>query len=243
MNKIVEVCCGSYYDAKQAYLGGAKRIELNSALYLGGLTPSLATLKQVKENTNLEVICMVRNRGAGFHYDSEDMETIFLDAQLLLENGADGIAFGFLNEDKTIDVENTKRMVDLIHKYQKCAVFHRAIDVCLNIQKSFEICVACKVDRVLTSGGYAKAIEGVDALKKLQDIYGNQIEILAGCGINDENAKYVMDNTNIQQIHSSCKNFKQDATSSNYGVDFSYASSNQYDVVSKEKVEKLLSSI
>lgn len=243
MSKIVEICCGSYYDAKQAYLGGAKRIELNSALYLGGLTPSLATLKQVKDNTNLEVICMVRNRGAGFHYEREDIETIFLDARLLLENGADGIAFGFLNEDKTIDMESTKRMVDLIHQYQKCAVFHRAIDVCLDIEKAFETCITCNVDRVLTSGGYAKAVEGVKTLKKLQSLYGNHIEILAGCGINEENAKYLLDNANIQQIHSSCKDFKQDVTSSNYGVDFSYGTSNLYDVVSKEKVERLLTSI
>lgn len=33
---------------------------------MGGLTPSLATLLKVKEETDLEVICMVRPRGAGF---------------------------------------------------------------------------------------------------------------------------------------------------------------------------------
>ena len=65
MDKIVEVCCGNYYDALQAQYGGARRIELNSALHLGGLTPSLATLLKVKDNTDLEVICMVRPRGAG----------------------------------------------------------------------------------------------------------------------------------------------------------------------------------
>lgn len=30
-------------------VGGASRIELNSALHMGGLTPSLATLLKVKE--------------------------------------------------------------------------------------------------------------------------------------------------------------------------------------------------
>ena len=65
----VEICCGSYYDALQAWKGGAKRVELNSALYLGGLTPSLGTLRQVKKNTGLKVICMVRPRGAGFCYN------------------------------------------------------------------------------------------------------------------------------------------------------------------------------
>ena len=97
MDKIVEVCCGSYYDALQAQYGGARRIELNSALHLGGLTPSLATLLKVKDNTDLEVICMVRPRGAGFCYNDEDFEVMKLDAEILLDNGADGIAFGVLS--------------------------------------------------------------------------------------------------------------------------------------------------
>ena len=99
MDKIVEVCCGSYYDALQAQYGGARRIELNSALHLGGLTPSLATLLKVKDNTDLEVICMVRPRGAGFCYNDEDFEVMKLDAEILLDNGADGIAFGCLDEE------------------------------------------------------------------------------------------------------------------------------------------------
>ena len=66
MERIIEICCGSYEDALNAYHGGAKRIELNTALHLGGLTPSLASLKLTKKNTNLKVITMVRPRGAGF---------------------------------------------------------------------------------------------------------------------------------------------------------------------------------
>ena len=64
-----EICCGSYEDALASYKGGAKRIELNSALYMGGLTPSLASLQYTKANTDLKVICMIRPRGAGFCYN------------------------------------------------------------------------------------------------------------------------------------------------------------------------------
>lgn len=66
MEKVVEICCGGYEDALAAYRGGAKRIELNSALYLGGLTPSVGTLLLTKQHTDLKVIVMVRPRGAGF---------------------------------------------------------------------------------------------------------------------------------------------------------------------------------
>lgn len=243
MNKVLEVCCGSYYDALQAQKGGAQRIELNSALPLGGLTPSLATLKKVKEDTNVKVICMVRNRPCGFCYVKEDMDVIFYDAKLLLENGADGLAFGFLNEDKTIHQEATKQMVELIHSFNKEAVFHRAIDVTSDYMKALEDIIACGCDRVLTSGAGVKAIDGIKLIKKAQAMYGDKIEILPGCGINAENADYVIENTGVQQVHSSCKGFLHDATSSNYGVNFSYGEINKYEVVDSDVVCAILETI
>lgn len=243
MNNILEVCCGSYYDALQAEKGGAKRIELNSALHMGGLTPSLATLIKVKEDTDLKVICMVRNRGAGFCYIAEDKEIMFMDAKLMLDHGADGLAFGFLNDDKTIDMQSTKEMVELIHSYGKEAVFHRAIDVTSDYAQAFADIIECGVDRVLTSGANAKAIEGVNKIKKMQETYGTDIEILAGCGINEDNVDYVLVNTGINQIHSSCKEKLHDPTTSNYGVNFSFIDINRYDVVSKELVANILSKI
>lgn len=101
--RIVEICCGSYYDAKQAALGGAKRIELNSALHLGGLTPTLSVLEMVKQDFPLEVIAMVRPRGAGFCYSDEDFQVMLAECELLARHGADGIAFGCLREDATFE--------------------------------------------------------------------------------------------------------------------------------------------
>ena len=108
---IVEICCGSYYDALQAAKGGAKRIELNSALMLGGLTPSTATLKLVKQNIpDLKVITMVRPRGAGFCYSHEEFQVMAAECQELLEAGADGIAFGCLKADGTLDKEKNSHL-------------------------------------------------------------------------------------------------------------------------------------
>ena len=124
MERIIEVCCGSYDDALASYRGGAKRIELNSALYLGGLTPSLASLILTKKNTDLKVITMVRPRAAGFCYRDEEFETMKLDVTLMLENGADGVAFGCLTSDSEIDVKQTKEIVDIIKSFNKEVVFH-----------------------------------------------------------------------------------------------------------------------
>lgn len=246
MKTIVEICCGSYYDAKQAFLGGARRIELNCGLYLGGLTPSIASLSAIKEDFNLNTICMVRPRGAGFFYLEEDKKIMFKDATALLKENADGIAFGFLTEDKQIDLENTKKMVNLIKDFdtKKEAVFHRAFDCVKNPYKEIENLITIGVDRLLTSGLQNKAINGINLIKDLQQKYGDKIEILAGSGITYENAKHIIEKTGINQVHSSCKAFVKDNTTSNDTVSYCYLNNeNKYDVVDKDLVEKLIKSV
>lgn len=246
MEKIIEICCGSYYDALQAYNGGAKRIELNSGLHLGGLTPSLGSLKLTKKNTDLKVICMVRTRGAGFHYLKEDFETMLKDCRTLMQNGADGIAFGCLDQNGNIDIEQTKQMIAIIKEYHGEVVFHRAYDCVSNPYESIETLIDLGVDRVLTSGLKAKAMDGKELIKELQDKYGDKIEILAGSGMNATNAKEMMDYTGIHQVHSSCKDWINDPTTTGKDVTYSFAPNpheNDYDVVSQQLVENLLKSI
>ncbi len=246
MKNIVEICCGGYYDAKQAFLGGADRIELNSGLFLGGLTPSIASLQLIKEEFDLNTICMVRPRGAGFFYNDEDRKVMFRDAKALLKANTDGIAFGFLNEDKTIDIENTKKMIDIIKNTdrKKEAVFHRAFDCVYNPYEAIEQLIDLGIDRLLTSGLKDKAYDGIDLIKELNNKYGDKIEILAGSGINYQNAKELIEKTGVNQVHSSCKDFIQDNTTSSQNVSYAYLNNeNKYDVVSCELVKKLVQSV
>lgn len=246
MKNLVEICCGSYYDAKQAFLGGANRIELNSGLFLGGLTPSIGSLQLIKEDFNINTICMVRPRGGGFLYNDEDKKVMFKDAKSFLKANADGIAFGFLNQNKTIDIENTKKMVDIIKNFdnKKKAVFHRAFDCVINPYEAIEQLIDLGIDRLLTSGLKNKAFEGISLIKELNDKYGNKIEILAGSGINYENAKEIIEKTGINQVHSSCKTFIQDITTSGQNVSYAYLNNeNKYDVVCCELVKKLVNSV
>lgn len=246
MEQIIEICCGSYEDALNAYHGGAKRIELNSALHLGGLTPTLASLKLTKKNTDLKVITMVRPRGAGFYYNDIEFEVMKEDARCLLENKADGIAFGCLNQNGTINEKQTKEMIAIIKEYHGEAVFHRAFDCVDDPYTSIELLIDLGIDRILTSGLKPKAMDGKELIKDLQTKYGSQIEILAGSGMNASNAKKMMDDTGIYQVHSSCKDWVNDPTTKTHEVSYAYAPyphENDYDVVSKELVEKIVESI
>lgn len=246
---MLEICCGSYYDAVQAASGGAGRIELNCGLHLGGLTPTTAVLELVKEHCGLKVIAMVRPRGGGFCYNGADYEVMLRECEDLVRHGADGIAFGFLREDASIDRERTARMISIIYSYGKEAVFHRAFDCTLNPHESMETLIELGADRVLTSGLKPKAVEGMALLAELQSNYGSRIEILAGSGVNASNARLIMEKTGIKQVHSSCKDWVLDPTTTSNvpgGVTYSFAEpphANSYDVVSAEMVRQLLDSL
>ena len=99
---LVEVCCGSAEDVIEAWRAGADRVELNSDLFHGGLTPSLGSLRVAKRETRLPIMTMVRPREGGFCYTDTEFAVCLEDARLLLENGADGLVFGFLTESGRI---------------------------------------------------------------------------------------------------------------------------------------------
>ncbi len=242
-NTILEVCAGSYADCLAAAKGQANRVELNSGLFLGGLTPSVAVCKLVKANTSLEVIAMCRPRGGGFHYTKEETQSMFAEAKELLEAGVDGIAFGFLKADRTIDQEKTKAMIELIHTYPKAkAVFHRAFDVTADLEAAAQILISLKADRILTSGGKTTALEGAKTIAALQQAFGNQIEILPGSGISAQNAKSLLEQTGVFQVHSSCKGYASDPTTCSESVSYAYLPEDHaldYEVVQEEKVQAL----
>lgn len=240
---IVEVCAGSVKDCVVAGNYGVQRVELNSGLHLGGLTPSLATLRQAKRLSNVSIICMVRPRGSGFCYDSYEKDTMFADAQLLLENGADGLAFGFLTPERCIDVEWTRKLINLCHDYGKEAVFHRAFDCTNDLDEAMQRLIALKCDRVLTSGGEENVVNGVEKLAYLQQHYGDRIEVLMGSGVSPDNVVTVMRTTQIKQCHASCKGWVEDPTTKGNGVDYSYGEPLRYDEVNEEKLEQLMKAV
>ncbi|WP_373129156.1 copper homeostasis protein CutC [Dielma fastidiosa] len=245
MKTLVEICCGSYHDALMAQNGKADRIELNSALFMGGLTPSIGTLKLVKRDVSLPVICMVRPRGAGFCYNDAEIECIFEDAKALLEAGSDGLAFGFLKADATIDLNLTKRMIALIKSYgtEREAVFHRAFDCVKDAKQAMSQLIECGIDRVLTSGLAPTAIAGKELIHELQSVYGDQIEILAGSGIKAHNAVEFIKTSGVSQVHSSAKAWVDDPTTDNGMVSYAYHHELDYDVVSETAVKELVNII
>ena len=244
--KIAEICCGGFDDAVAAQSGGADRIELNSALYLGGLTPSLGTLRLVKKCLGIKTMAMVRPRGGGFCYTSGELAVMELDCVLLMENGADGTVFGCLHSDGTVDIEANCRLVEVTHRFGGEAVFHRAFDCTPDPFAAMEALISIGVDRVLTSGQMDKAPDGALLLKQLQERYGDKIEILAGSGVSPAVAGKLMADTGITQLHSSCRAWVEDPTTAAGKVSYAYAPTPyeaMYEAVDEEKVREFVTAV
>ena len=115
MKRIAEICCGSLEDALIAQKAGADRIELNNAVYLGGLTPSMGTIKLTAENCNIPIVVMVRPRPGGFCYNDYEFKTMISDIEAMGNYNIEGFAFGCLDENRNIDKEKNKTIIISTH--------------------------------------------------------------------------------------------------------------------------------
>lgn len=205
-----EVCCGSADDAILAAQAGADRIELNTALQFGGLTPSPGEFSLVRERVKIPVLCMLRTRPGGFCYTDAEFETILRDARYFLENGADGVVFGFLRQDGTVDTARCRELTELADGRE--AVFHRAFDVCRDPIRAIDALAELGVKRILTSGGRPSAEEGIGALRRFVEHAAGRIEILAGGGVRRHNFEKILRETGCRQVHFTCHRDEQDTS-------------------------------
>jgi copper homeostasis protein len=241
MAPLLEICCGSAEDAIAAARGGADRVELCSALFLGGLTPSLGSLLEVKQQTKIPVMAMDRPRAAGFCYSATEFAVMERDAELLLQHGADGIVFGVLNADGTVDIGRTRALRDRIGPQQ--AVFHRAFDVTPDPFRALEELIDLGITRVLTSGQKNAAPEGATLIQRLVEQARGRIEVLPGAGISLENVRDFVAATGCTQIHMTAFATRRDtSTQANPGIQFGSADGpeeSMFEVTDRNYVRKV----
>ena len=202
MSKVLlEVCCGSADDVIQAQKAGADRVELNSDLFHGGLTPTLGELIVAKRETGMRIMTMVRPREGGFCSTQAEFDTALEDAKLLLSHGADGLVFGFLHQDGTLDVERTRIMAELARDAGRESVFHRAIDVTPDWRAALDALMDLGITRVLTSGQEPDVSLGTATVREMIEYAAGRIQILPGAGITARNMDRVIAETGCTQIH------------------------------------------
>lgn len=233
----IEVVANGVQDCIVAQSEGADRIELISASYLGGLTPTITVLDMAIENgVKIPIMAMVRPRGGGFCYSEIEKEQMYREARELLEHGAKGIVFGFLTEDRKIDWEETKKMIELCKSYEAESVFHRAFDCSDEPECNIQHLIELGCTRILTSGLGANVEKGAELLKLLQEKFGDRIEILAGAGISTENIESIITKTGVIQVHGTFKKYGVDQTTTGLDVTYRYTDKGDYEEVNPKEL-------
>ena len=177
----VEIAVQDPAGARAAIGAGATRLELCQALDVGGLTPSLAILEGVLAAVDPSAVnVLVRPRGGGFVYSAEEIAVVSADIRACVDRGAGGVVIGALTPAGGLDVDTVRRWRDAAGA--ATLVFHRAVDAAADPAAVFDALVAEGVDRVLTSGGAPRSIDGIDALAAFAARSGG-VEVMAGGGV------------------------------------------------------------
>lgn len=184
MSKILEVCVDSLASAQAAIAGGADRLELCSALAIGGLTPYAELLQQIRKESNIPVRCLMRPRAGDFLYSSDEIQLMAQQIKKLKNTGADGFVIGCLTADGALDAYAMEPLLDAAGS--SGLTLHRAIDVSRDLRETYLTAANLGFDTVLTSGGAANCTAGMETIGKLLQLRDetNGPEVLIGAGVN-----------------------------------------------------------
>lgn len=197
----LELCLESIESAIAGERAGAQRVELCANLLEGGTTPSAGTMRAARENLSLAINVMIRPRGGDFLYTDAEFAAMRHDIQIAKDLGADGIVFGLLRADGSVDVERTRELVELSAPLP--VTFHRAIDVSRDPLEALEDVIATGAARVLTSGGRPTVMEGIDTIASMVQAAKGRISIMPGSGIRASNVLTVIEKTGVREVHMS----------------------------------------
>lgn len=204
----LEIACFNNASAVVAQAAGADRIELCDDMSAGGVTPSLDALLELRSKIATPIFVMIRPRGGDFVYTSHEFETMKLDL-IRFKDVVNGFVFGILGRDGDVDVEKNRQLVELARPLP--CTFHRAFDATINPVLALEGVIGCGFKTILTSGGEANVIAGVDMLSKLVESAAGRIEIMPGGGVRSSNVQMLKAQTGAKWYHSSAVTGQGDA--------------------------------
>ena len=238
---LLEICVGSVEDAITACTGGADRIELNAGLELGGLTPSMGTLIEVRRAVSIPVIAMVRPRPGHFCYSMAEFAVMQRDIELVLQHGADAVAVGMLQGDGQVDLERMRAVVSQAGKVP--VVFHRAFDLTHDPGRALDQLIDMGVARILTSGQRATALEGAPLIAELIARAAGRIQVLPAGGIRAENVRELIAKAGCDEVHSSVRQRHPETKSHNFDLSIQIGLDAGYDTASPKLLAELVRAI
>lgn len=199
----IEIATSDFPSSHAAVQGGADRIELCDNLSEGGTTQSYGTIKLCREKLDVALFPIIRPRGGDFFYSSDEFEIMVNDVKLCKQLRCDGVVIGLLNPDGSIDVDRSKKLVDLAYPME--VTFHRAFDRCRDPFEALEQLIDIGCMRILTSGQQPAAPAGANLIAELVKKAEDRIIIMPGSGVRKENIAALAQKTGAVEFHSSLR--------------------------------------
>ena len=205
---IVEICVDSLASALAADRGGADRVELCEQLEVGGVTPALTLVRDVRAAVRCKLHVLIRARAGDFVYTGAEVATMLRQIEAMKSHGVDGVVIGVLDSERRIDVADTHELVRRARPLT--ATFHRAFDQAPDSDRALNDVIVAGCERVLTTGGakpgggeFSSALEGAGRLRALAQAGAGRITVLAGGGIRAANVAELIARTGVTEVHSS----------------------------------------
>jgi len=197
----LEVCVADPRSLAAAIAGGAERIELCSALELGGLTP-LPGLMGLAKASGIETYALIRPRSGDFVFDRYDLDAMLRDIDAVRAAGLHGVVLGASRPDGRLDDRLLGQLLG--HAEGLGSTLHRAIDLVPDFAEATETAIALGFERILTSGGAPTVLEGLGQLALVHATARGRIKIMAGSGVRPDNVLEILAAVPVDEVHSSC---------------------------------------
>lgn len=195
---LTEICAFSLDSCLTAQRAGAGRIELCGGFAEGGTTPSAGLIQLARQHLTIPFYVMIRPRGGDFLYNETELAVMKADIQLAKTLGADGVVFGILQADGSVNEAQTRELVELANPLP--VTFHRAFDMARDPLEALEAVIRTGAVRILTSGQHQNVELGISVLHQLADKAAGRIEIMAGAGVNARNAQQLIE-AGVHALH------------------------------------------
>ena len=194
-----EICVDSVAGVRAATAAGADRVELCADLFEGGITPSLGMIRRARTVAGIGLHVIIRPRGGDFVFDDDETAAMLDDVAAARAEGADGVVVGALLPDGRIDETRTRALMAAAGPL--AVTFHRAFDMTPDPVAALETLVGLGIERVLTSGQDATALEGLPLIADLVRRAGNRIVVMPGGGITERNIARIVEGARPKEIH------------------------------------------
>ena len=209
-----EVCVTHLASVLAAERAGAHRVELCSALDVGGITPSVGLIRAAVLAVRIPVHVLIRPREGDFCYTAAELDLMLDDIRACRDAGAQGVVIGALHPDGRLHLPQIAALHAAAGDLD--VTCHRAFDFTPDPFAAVDQLAGLGIRRVLSSGQAETAYAGRFRLQQFVAHAAGRLVVMPGAGITHLNIRAIAEASGAREFHFTAK--KKVASSSTVGL-------------------------